>query len=71
MSINMEAFAKRLKELREIHNLTQSAVAKILNMKQQSYLRYELDTSEPTLDTLVKIALFFKISTDYLLGLED
>ncbi len=43
----------------------------MLNIKQQSYSRYEYGTGEPNLETLVKLAKFFEVSTDYLLGLVD
>ncbi len=67
----MKIFAERLKELRKEKNLTQNEFAKILHIKQQSYARYELNTSEPSYEMLVKIANFFEVSTDYLLGKSD
>ncbi len=67
----MEIFAKRLKELRKEHKFTQQQLANILNIKQQSYLRYELNTSEPSYDMLVKIADMFDVSTDFLLGRKE
>lgn len=67
----MEKFAIKLKELRNERNLTQRDIASFLNIRQQSYLRYEQNTGEPSLETLVNIAKFFEVSTDYLLGLED
>lgn len=67
----MEIFAKRLKELRKEHKLTQQQLANALNIKQQSYLRYELNTSEPSYDMLVKIADMFDVSTDFLLGRKE
>jgi len=66
----MKVFAVKLKELREREGLTQKAVAEKLHIKQQSYLRYELDTGEPSLITLVELAKLFDVTTDYLLGLE-
>ncbi len=67
----MKIFSERLRELRKEKNLTQNEFAKILHIKQQSYLRYELNTSEPSYEMLVQIANFFEVSTDYLLGRED
>ena len=67
----MNIFAQRLKELRREKNLTQSNVAAQLGIKQQSYLRYEMGTGEPSLDTLVAIAKLFGVSADYLLGLAE
>ena len=67
----MEIFAKRLKELRTQQDLSQHDIAEKLHIKQQSYSRYELATGEPSLATLREIAIFFGVTTDYLLGLSD
>lgn len=67
----MKIFSARLSELRKGAKLTQRQVAEMLNIKQQSYSRYEYGTGEPNLETLVKLAKFFEVSTDYLLGLVD
>lgn len=64
----MEVFAKRLKELRKENSLSQKIVAKTLGITQQSYARYELNTSEPSFEMLVEISNFFEVSCDYLLG---
>ena len=56
----MEIFASRLKELRLEKGYTQQWVAEKLNIKQQSYARYEYGTGEPSLDTLKNIALYLK-----------
>ena len=67
----INVFAKRLRELRVQEGITQTQLASKLNIRQQSYLRYELGTGEPSLSTLREIALFFNVSTDYLLGITD
>lgn len=67
----MQIFAKKLKELRKESGYSQQKMAELLQIKQQSYARYELDTSEPCYEMLVIIAKLFDVSTDYLLGLED
>lgn len=43
----------------------------MLNIRQQSYARYENGKGEPDLETVVKIANIFKVSCDYLLGITD
>ncbi len=67
----MNAFAKRLKELRSENNYTQNFIALKLGIRQQSYARYESGVGEPNLDTLVAIAKLFNVSTDYLLGIAE
>lgn len=67
----MNLFSQRLKELRLEKGMTQQQVASLLNMKQQSYIRYEYGTGEPSLNTLVKLTQIFGVSSDYLLGISD
>lgn len=67
----MKLFAERLKELRKEKGLSQSDLAKMLGITQQSYARYELDTSEPCYAMLVCISNIFEVSCDYLLGKEE
>lgn len=58
----------KLKELRKENKKTQQDVADKLNIAQQTYARYELETSEPTIDTLCKLADYYGVSLDYLIG---
>lgn len=67
----MKKFNERLRELREDNNLTQTKLAKELNIDQRSLSFYEIGKYEPNLDTLIRISIFFHVSTDYLLGLTD
>lgn len=67
----METFGERLKALRKEMNLGQIALAKKIGVGKSVISLWELNKSEPTLSNLVKLALFFNVSTDYLAGLED
>ena len=62
---------KRLKELREERGLTQKELSSLLNLNSVTYLHYEKSQREPPLSLLVDFALFFDVSTDYLLGLKN
>ena len=62
---------KRLKELREEKGLTQKQLAEQLNLNSVTYLHYEKAQREPPLAVLAQMALFFDVTTDYLLGLTD
>lgn len=64
----MKIFQERLIEQRKLNKVTQRQMADFLNMAQPSYIRYENGTSEPNLENLVKIADYFDVTTDYLLG---
>lgn len=58
----------RLKEIRKQQNKNQQEIAKLLNTTQASYSRYELEQSEPNLETLCKLADFYGVTMDYLIG---
>ena len=61
---------ERLKELRVERGLKQKDVADALEISVSCYGGYEQGYREPDFKTLIKISKFFKVSTDYLLGLE-
>ena len=61
----------RIKELREDKDLKQKDLAKILNISQQQYARYELEESEMSYDQLNKLANYYNTSIDYLLYRTD
>ena len=62
---------KRLRYLREKHNLSQLALAKKLGIPNQNISNYEREFRHPDYDTLQKIADFFEVSIDWLLGRTD
>ena len=64
----MKIFAERLLELRKEKKISQAALAKALDVSYAVICYWETDRSEPTAPNLVKIADFFSVSTDYLLG---
>ena len=61
----------KLKELREDNNLTQIDVAKVLNIKQNTYSQYETEKRQLPIDILIKLSKYYKVTTDYILGLDD
>ena len=63
--------ASRLKELRNQKNITQEELANHLSIPRGTYAHYELGKREPDYNMLLRIANFFDVSTDYLLGLTD
>ena len=62
-------FAKRLKSLREENNIKQVELAKSLKMTSATLSQYEKGIREPNNETLIKLAEYFDVSVDYLLGL--
>lgn len=57
-----------LKILREQKNLTQEELSKAIEIKRQSISRYEIGIVEPNIETLKKLANYFDVSVDYLIG---
>lgn len=64
-------FANRIKYLRQTRELTQVQLADKLGVAKQSISNWENDNIMPSVDMLEKIADFFSVSTDYLLGREN
>ncbi len=64
-------FGKKLKELRKEKGITQSELAEIFDTSKTTICQYETSKQEPDLTLVTKIAIFFNVTTDYLLGLED
>ncbi len=62
---------KRLKELREDMDMTQAELASILMQSKSNISKYENGQIEPNIDTIIALARFFNVTTDYLLGVSD
>lgn len=65
----MTSYYRRLRDMREDHDLTQAQVAAFLGMKQPQYYRYETGLRDVPTDVLIRLARLYGTSTDYLLGL--
>lgn len=61
----------RLRDLREDRDLTQKQVAEYLHIKQNTYCQYESGRRQIPLETLVALAKYYHVSTDYILGLTN
>lgn len=66
----MNKLSENLKALRKQNNLTQADVAQYLNISRAGYTKYESQNGEPSIDNLINLAEFFKVSIDYLVGRE-
>jgi len=58
----------RIRDLREDKDLNQQALAKLLNVSQATYSRYENGTLDIPTPALIRLADFYHVSVDYLLG---
>lgn len=63
--------AERLRELRKERNLRQEHLAVALDIGMATYCRYEQGKREPTASVLCRMADYYDVTTDYLLGRSD
>lgn len=64
-------YLRRLRDLREDHDLKQTDIAEMLNIQQTVYSRYERGFQNIPLDFLVILADYYDVSTDYILERTD
>lgn len=67
----MISYIKRIRDLREDADLTQSEVAEYLGTSQTMYARYERGANEIPVRHIVKLCMYYGVSADYILGLSD
>lgn len=64
-------FGENLKKLRKENKITQMQLANHLGFFHSAIVKWEKGICEPTFDTLIKIAKYFNVTVDYLLGTTD
>ena len=64
-------YLKRLKDLREDHDLKQKDIASLLDISQQYYSEYELGKRSIPIEILITLSKYYKVSADYILELSD
>ena len=62
---------QRIRDLRTDHDLSQKQVAEYLGMSQTGYSKYEVGTNDIPSQILIRLAQFYDVSVDYLLGETD
>ncbi len=62
---------RRIRELREDKDLTQTQIANMLEMSQTGYSKYETGENDIPTSILIKLANFYGTSVDYILGRTD
>lgn len=60
----------RLKELRENKGVTQNKVAEVIGCAKSTYPKYEREEREPDIEALCRLADYFGVTIDYLVGRE-
>lgn len=71
MKVVLELLGDRLRQQRNRRKLTQEDVARRIGVARTTYAMYEQNSREPDNETLQKLADFFDVSIDYLLGRTD
>lgn len=64
-------FGDRIKKLREENNISQLELSEVLGISQQALSKWENGKTQPDNDSLIKLANFFRVSIDYLLGISE
>ena len=64
-------FPERLKRLRADKEISQTKIAPLFGVAQQTYAHWESGDSQPDIEILAKMAVFFGVTLDYLVGLSD
>lgn len=63
-------FRQRLQGLREKRRISRRVLSELCGLSSDAVRRYERGEAEPNLKSLVRIAEFFEVTTDYLLGID-
>ncbi|SDT56899.1 helix-turn-helix domain-containing protein [Paenibacillus herberti] len=58
----------RLRELRLSKNMSQEEVSRNIGITRSAYSHYEINNRQPVYETLMKLAAFFEVSLDYMIG---
>lgn len=63
-------YIKRIRDLREDHDKTQTEIAEVLGTSQTMYARYERGANELPIHHLIKLCEYYGVSADFILGIE-
>ena len=64
-------YVRRIRDLREDHDMTQQEIADLLGTSQTMYARYERGANEMPIHHLITLCRLYKVSADYILGFTD
>ncbi len=64
-------YRKRIREVREDRDFTQTQLGRVLNKSQQGYNHIEAGRAELKIEDLIRLCVFYDLSADYLIGLTD
>lgn len=64
-------YRRRIREIREDRDLTQTEIGRVLDKSQQGYNHIEAGRAELKIDDLIKLCRFYDLSADYMIGLTN
>lgn len=67
----LDGFGVRLKQLRKRNGISQEKLAKIMCVSRPCIRNWEIGVRMPPLEAIIKLALYFHVTTDFLLGMEE
>ena len=67
----MSEFPKRLQQLRERRRISRRVLSELCGLSKNMIARYERGEQEPAIRAVMILAEYFRVSTDYLLGMKD
>ena len=67
----MEIYVKKIRDLREDHDKTQTQIAQLLAIGQKTYSDYELGKTRIPVESLIRLARLYNVSMDYICGISD
>ena len=67
----MEYYVRKIRDLREDRDLTQTQIAEYLKTSQTMYARYERGANELPIRHLIALCRFYHVSSDYILGINE
>lgn len=67
----IKIYIKRIKDLREDHDIKQREIAEYLNITQQQYSLYEKGIRTIPIDLIIELAKFYNVTIDYIAGLTN
>jgi transcriptional regulator with XRE-family HTH domain len=68
LGVMMMSMGERLRELRLNRNISQEEVARHIGITRSAYSHYEINNRQPVYETLIKLAVYFDVSLDFIIG---
>ena len=68
--MNLDGLGDRLKQLRKSYGVSQDSLAKVMHVSRSCIRNWETGVRMPSLEDVIKLVVYFQVTSDYLLGLE-